>query len=44
VGNKKKKEKKPDRKIMKMKRDKINRRRMSEEHRVCICVLNICGI
>ncbi|EZA60837.1 Putative DNA helicase INO80 complex-like protein [Ooceraea biroi] len=34
VGNKKKKEKKTDKKIMKIKKDKINRRRASEEYRV----------
>jgi len=36
VGNKKKKEKKPDKKIMKIKKEKINRHRASEEYRVCI--------
>jgi len=36
VGNKKKKEKKPDKKILKIKKEKINRHSMSEEYRVCI--------
>lgn len=36
VGNKKKKEKKPDKKIMKIKKEKINRHRVPEEYRVCI--------
>lgn len=36
VGNKKKKEKKPDKKIIKIKKEKINRHRASEEYRVCI--------
>lgn len=36
VGNKKKKEKKPDKKIMKIKKEKINRHRTSEEYHVCI--------
>lgn len=35
MGNKKKKEKKPDKKIMKIKKEKINRHSASEEHRVC---------
>lgn len=34
VGNKKKKEKKPDKKIMKIKKEKINRH-STEEYRVC---------
>lgn len=36
VGNKKKKEKKPDKKMMKIKKEKINRHRASEEYRVYI--------
>jgi len=36
VGNKKKKEKKPEKKIMKIKKEKINRHCTSEEYRVCI--------
>lgn len=36
MGNKKKKEKKPDKKIMKIKKEKINRHCTSEEYRVCI--------
>lgn len=36
VGNKKKKEKKPDKKIMKIKKEKINRHRTSEEYHVRI--------
>lgn len=36
VGNKKKKEKKPDKKIMKIKKEKLNRHSASEEYRVCI--------
>lgn len=36
VGNKKKKEKKPAKKIMRIKKEKINRHCASEEYRVCV--------
>jgi len=50
VGNKKKKEKKPDKKIMKIKKEKVNRHYTSEEYRVCakFCItfryIDICSM
>lgn len=47
VGNKKKKEKKPEKKIMRIKKEKINRHCASEEYRVCVefyCSFLLCYI